>query len=145
MIGAKEAIQIVHFAVPVDDIMHMLFYCTFVKPFIEWITNIMEDNNIKIEINLKTFILSCLHERQNHIINFISVCIKQYLFRCRCQNIKPNINKFENEILFLQDVEWFNAKHSFTVKKHIKKWGPVFPELFSRLNCSSPSEEMSVV
>ena len=67
------------FCSSVDDIMHMLFHCIFVKPFIEWITNIVEDNNIKIEMNLKTFILSCLHERQNHIINFISVCIKQYL------------------------------------------------------------------
>ena len=122
----------------------MLFHCNYVKPFIEWIAEIANDNHIVIELSLKTFILNKLHECQNHIMNFISVCIKQYLFRCPCQDVKPNLNKFKCEILLLQDVKWFNAKRLFTVKTHVKKWGPVFPELFSRLNYPSNIETTAV-
>ena len=83
-------------------------------------------------MDVKNFILNATHG--NDIINFVTLCMKQYIFRCKCMDTKPNVKAVENEINYIQELEWFNAKKSCNMVKHIKKWCPVFPELSNVLN-----------
>ena len=47
-------------------------------------------------MDVKNFILNATHGKD--IINFVTLCMKQYIFRCKCMDTKPNVKAVENEI-----------------------------------------------
>ena len=118
----------------VEDIVHLMYQCRVVQEIIKWMINLCEINDIPCNMYCQTFILSKLNSDPKHIINQIAVYIKQFIYRYRCQNKKLTLKAVENEILYLQELEWYNAKRTHQIQKHVKKWGPIFPELVTYSN-----------
>ena len=62
--------------------------------------------------------MSNIHDCPMHIVNFISVIYKQYLYRNRCLQKRIYVEGLKQEIEQTQDTEYFIA----CKKNHINKW-----------------------
>ena len=84
---------------------HIFFECTHIKPLLDVITELCSVNNIEIILTMENILLSNLHKKLPHIINFICTVMKQLIYRCKC--VKKVVNKqiFQHEILYLHNID----------------------------------------
>ena len=109
------------------------------KKLLDWIKSICDTNDINIQIdNAYNVLFNVTGLPKKHIVNFVLVVMKQYLYRCRCNNTKPHVKAFENEIYYIQRLELFNAKNENKVTSHTKRWSPILTELDSTVNDPEP-------
>ena len=112
-----------------ETVLHLFFHCKYAQMIIKFISEICDNNNIEIEINPLKFILGNIHENPNHVINFICIVLKQFLYRHRCQGSTFHQNQVKTETDHLHDIEYFIHKRNNRLYQHIKKWSPVYPHL----------------
>ena len=109
-----------------ENTLHLFWYCQFVQPIIKFIVALCRKQNIEFTEEPFSFIWNNCNRNGVHIINFICIFAKQYIYRMRCNKQKPNIIGFWSELESFQEIEFFVAKRNFTVNKHIRKWSPIF-------------------
>ena len=110
--------------------VHALYECEVILDV--W-TKIYEDliqlDILLNELTAKNVMFNQLHESPEHIVNFICLYVKQYMYRCRCQGTTPSYNEVIRLIEFQQQIEYYNAKLDVRVVKHCIRWKPVFPDI----------------
>ena len=109
-----------------ENLMHLLWSCSEVKPLIDYVQWLCKERNIVIELNSANFILNYLHESSNHVINFVGILVKQFIYRCRCMKKVPKLEVLKLELEFMQSLEWANAKVAGRTVKHTRRWSPIF-------------------
>ena len=75
----------------------------------------------------QNIIFNHLHPKPQHIINFLTLVTKQFIFRTKCLNQKITWNKLCNEFKLIENIELHNAIRSKNIGKHMKKWSPIKP------------------
>lgn len=130
-------------------------YCTFCKDHVETTTHLFctckevlelwEDINLFIItrtsreiVNIlewlkETILLNTVHPKSSHIINFVVLITKQYIYRQRCANRVLYSQLLIKEIKNIMLIEQNIAKSKNKLKRHFEKWSPLFPELESEL------------
>ena len=78
----------------------------------------------EINICCKNVILNSIHYKPEHIVNYITLIVKQFIFYCKCANKKPGIVEIMAKIESIYQIEKYNAKHDYTLMKRFKKWLP---------------------
>ena len=63
-----------------------------------------------------------IHERDNHIANFIVLIAKQYIYYCKCSGKSFSFTQLEHKIMEIYRSEKYNAKCENKVKKHEMIW-----------------------
>ena len=58
----------------------------------------------------------------DHVINFICLIAKQYIYRQRCLQRQIGVNSFLYEIRHIENVEKYIAIKNGHLSKHNKKW-----------------------
>ena len=108
-----------------ETVVHILFEC----PKVQALLVLLRDMCIKCsqphDWSYVDYIMSDLSTKKYHIVNFISIFLKQYLYRCRCQKKQPNVSCFIRELEEYHYVEYVIAYSEGREKKHVKRWGPV--------------------
>ena len=69
-----------------------------------------------------SFILNNIHDNPTHIINFVCILLKQFLYKHRCLGKTPTKEKFVVELTVHHNIEFANVKRDNVLKKHVKKW-----------------------
>ena len=69
----------------------------------------------------KMFGITDISEHDN-CINFLFLCMKFYLHRCKCQQTSPNFNAFLNLVKIIRDCEYKIAESKGKLKYHFRKW-----------------------
>ena len=66
--------------------------------------------------------MNTVHQNPNHVINFICLVTKQYIYAQKC--LKRTLNKQEliEKINLFENIEKYNAIKSGKLTKHIRKW-----------------------
>ena len=109
----------------VESRPHLFWHCKYVYPIIESVFEICKEQNIDICTDMFHFIFNLVHENKYHIVNFVTVFLKQYIYRCHCLGKKLNIRSFWTELEHFHNLEFANAIVENRVSKHYKKWSPI--------------------
>ena len=63
-----------------------------------------------------------IHKNPGHVVNFICLVVKCYIYKQRCIGKLPIINEIKNLIVFQEQIEKYNASVKNNLLKHMKKW-----------------------
>ena len=108
-----------------EDILHVLYNCKYVNPLVQCFYELVEGIFPTAERNAINFILNDFSATKIHVINFIGIVLKQYIYRCRCENKKPSWRRFEDEIELLYKIEESIAINECKLAQHRNRWSPV--------------------
>ena len=108
-----------------ETIVHLLFECEYVQPLLIFLRDLCLESKQQHDWNYVDFLMSDIGNTKEHILNFVSVFIKQYIYRCRCQIKKPMLFQCVKELMHLHCIEYAIARSDYSVHKHKKRWGPI--------------------
>ena len=111
-----------------ESLKHMLYDCIYVSDIINYLAELIESQDGE-RLSYISLIFNDYGINNYNIVNFVSIFIKQYIYRCRYGRKKPSINRMTVELEFLEHLEYCSAKYRGKLHKHIRKWSPVFTYL----------------
>ena len=111
-----------------QSIVHLLIECPMAKKawteIREFITKCTEIDTAMLTFTNENIILNLVHPKAGHIVNFMVLVTKQYIFAQKCLEKSYNGKEIIEKIEGLYNVERYNAFKQNNVKKHIDKWKP---------------------
>ena len=105
-----------------QTIIHLLVECKQSKDIWENFHKTFLNDEAQKPITFENVLFNNVCENSNHIINFLVLITKQYIYRCKCQNDKISWNALLAEYKLIKRTEIYNA----TVKR---RWSPVIDKL----------------
>ena len=117
---------------PKQTVQHMLFECPFsCKVFKELTMFINNKQMVKKPIFIdaityKMIVLGRIVSPKDHIVNFLFLITKQYIFAAKCLNIFPCFNKVKEKIFSICKQERYNATKHDRLERHKQNWAPFF-------------------
>ena len=99
--------------------LHLLYGCTFVKKI--WVS-IGAYYMPEVVISSTAIMENNVNKKSLHVHNFIVLVTKQYIFRCKCENVKPKFETLQAELRLWKKIEEYNAKLNSRLEKHKNKW-----------------------
>ena len=121
--GIKDTEQCTFCNVHREILFHLFCSCSVVTVFWE---NVSSWINAKLQINFTinfSNMLFGVENCENILLNFLLLCARFLIYRCKVSETKPNIHQY---LLFLQmtkKTEHFIAKKNKKVDSYYKKWG----------------------
>ena len=110
-----------------ETIIHFFVQCDVTHRFLlAALRMIYEDYGINTEavvLSVKNVLFNSIVERSSHVLNFILLLAKQYLYRQRCQGKPINVYEFRSYYRRQESIEKYIAKKNGNMAKHVKKWG----------------------
>ena len=108
-----------------EDVTHMLWHCKFVKKVWQNIAKLLKTNDSTTDTNnwsLSSVIYNLVQEKPNHVVNYIVLVIKFYIFRAKCKGEKVCYQEALYEIITAIQIDEYNARKNNSMKKHSKRW-----------------------
>ena len=102
--------------------LHLLYECKHAREIWKEISEFFDEWGLVIDINAKSVILNNAHPNPTHVANFYMLTAKQYIFRCKCENVIPTTTQLAVEIENLRKIELFNSQINDNVDKYVAKW-----------------------
>ena len=109
----------------VETMSHAFFTCCKVQLLKKYLYDLCDMAGLTADKSIEAWILGRVVEQGVHIINFVNIMIKQFIYKNRCLNLSVNIGKFENELELLHNTELYIAKRENRLKAHIRRWSPI--------------------
>ena len=91
----------------VETYEHLFIKCKFVEPLWLFLLELAKENNIVIEVTFANILCNDVHENVNHVLNFMALMLKQYIYKKRCAGDKPVVQSFRKMIEEAQDLSFF--------------------------------------
>ena len=118
-----------------ESVVHLLFTCTMVQPFIISLSGILTENNIIGNFNVKNYLFNTVIEKADHIFNFLCVHLKQFLYKHKCSENRPYVKTWHRELVEKFEIDGCNARRDHNVQKYKKQWDPIC-QTITRLKAS---------
>ena len=80
-----------------------------------------------MELNFEKIVLNSAVDKVGHVINFVILIIKQYLYCCQTQGRKPG--PVIQEVCKIEEIEFNVNRLEGKLGKHCAYWKPFQPEL----------------
>ena len=109
-----------------ESVKHIFFTCVKVAPLLEYFYSLCESAEVYADRSLEAFVFNFVVAKPEHIMNFIAILLKQYIYRQRCRGECVWLPQFIAEIDNLQDIEYVIAQSECKIIQHVKKWSPVY-------------------
>ena len=91
---------------------HLFYECQVSRNILKWLESKCTEYEIPFNIgNAEYVILNRCKLPAQHIISFLLLFIKQYIYRKRCQNQIPTCKELVQEIEYLRKLEYFNYQN----------------------------------
>ena len=108
-----------------ETIVQLFWECSIVQrvwhDFKEYVTNELT-SSINFELSKTNVIFNTLVPDPKHVLNTCVLIIKQYIYRCKSQSLKPTWAQIAGQIDYIEVLEFYNALCQGRTSKHIKKW-----------------------
>ena len=103
-----------------ETIIHIFCECDLVKPLWLEIGNIFHLNST-FDSQLSNFekVFGIFNEK---FLTYIILCTKYFIYRCKFQDKKPDINGLKSFIKSQREIEYNIAKRRGKLSLHFKKW-----------------------
>ena len=111
-----------------QTIQHLMFECMLVRSLWMFIQAKFKLLQIPCTFCLENIMFNTIHQDKNHVTNLIVLIYKQYSFRCKCSDTKPNKKELLCEIQLNYRINLYNTSkesHGDAIQKIRKKWSPV--------------------
>ena len=119
----------------IQDITHLLYKCEGTKRIWKEIYKIYQIEVTDLTVNVENVIYNLVHPRPLHIANFITLVVKQFIYRCKCEERKPELKDIVMEIELIYSMEKYNAFINGNIVKHQNKWQSIKPDVTNTENC----------
>ena len=106
-----------------ESIVHLLYECKHVQGI--WLKlekYVKEKFGLGIKLSAKNVIKNEIVHVKGHVINFMCLITKQYIYRVRCMQQQLNFPILQNSILSIESMEKYIAVKNGKLNKHLKKW-----------------------
>ena len=106
-----------------QTVIHLFWECAVTKTlWKEWskLTEFALD-----EIKFKDVLTNHVCNPINHVFNLILLILKQYIFRCKCEDRQPNVLEYKTEIKNYYFVEASQARTDGKKKLFSERWSPI--------------------
>ena len=100
----------------VQDIKHLLFECKKSEKLWWHLRQLCQEITPECKWTYENIFLNAVHPRPHHVINFLVLVTKQYVYACKCTKSTPHIKVLLLKILEYQRLEKFNARTTSQVK-----------------------------
>ena len=70
-------------------------------------------------------IYNLVHPKSGHIVNFIVLVAKFYIYQSKCEGKLPTVDGVTRDIKFYRKAEFTIALNNDKSNKHYSKWSPV--------------------
>ena len=106
-----------------ESITHLLVYCDKVQHLWRQLQN-FATKYTKDTLNqtCKAIVCNRVHDRAEHIVNFMCLITKQYIYRKRCLGEELNFKELKLNILKQEKVEKYIAVKNNKQRNHFSKW-----------------------
>ena len=104
-----------------QDIVHLMFSCVKVRPIWNRLQALFWRAQIVCTFEPESIIFNTSHEDTLHIVNKITLIVKQFIYRCKCQDTEPSFIGAIAEIRLNYNIE----KSISCVEKVKRLWRPV--------------------
>ena len=108
-----------------QSIQHLLYLCQVIRPIWHKLQAKLRGAGIKCLFSIENIVFNKVKENTAGVCNIITLICKQYIYRCKCQGIKPNYRGLIDEIKLQYKMELYNANKVNTIERICKKWSPV--------------------
>ena len=109
-----------------EDDVHLFAECEITKRFWSNVWLFLESRfDISVDTNkisASNILFNTVHTNPGHLINFIVLMGKQYIYRQRCLNKPINVTEFRATCLKQCSIEKIIATKNGNLSKHCKKW-----------------------
>ena len=89
-----------------ETIEHLLWQCYHVQTFWnnvrQFINEILPDL-LQLHFSLYTIMMNKVHDKANHVANFIVLGAKQFIYRMRCAKSRPNFHMFKRIVYTVEN------------------------------------------
>ena len=109
-----------------QTITHLLWGCAKFQNLFQYLLQVAKDAEIHVEYDVLKIICNDIHPISGHVINFLLLILKQFIFRCKCQYKEPTVIEYQEEIKMLHNIEKLNAQRTNRMGHHKRKWSPVY-------------------
>ena len=111
-----------------ETFQHLFMKCVKTKPMWSYLWELSNENETEA-YSFVNILFFKFHADPKHVVNMLATIIKQYIYRCHCNNQIPRVLQIKKEIEYLRNIEYFSSKHSHKLGNYIRKWSPLYPEL----------------
>ena len=116
--GIKQS-DICNFCTEEDGIQHTLFKCRHIHEiWMQWQKYILEKFGVILVVDFKMILTNNLVGKPKNIINTLALVLKQFIYWCKCQNVKASFQMYVNEIRLHEQYEYNYAKQNNKVGFH---------------------------
>ena len=105
----------------VQTVMHMLIECKYVQ----WVWRALQGMFVMSNLcwEQENLIFNTIHENPKHLVNLLALILKQYIYYCKCQGIRPNIRTYREKVVYWYRMELYNTHMDHKqVHKLTNKW-----------------------
>lgn len=118
----------------VETYVHFFWECPFVSRIWSVLRLYLKDNDqtgfcVELDFNANNIIFNRVHPKPSHVVNFLVLIVKQWIFSNRCALKTPRPEDLETNIEEVYLMEEFIAKQESKVYKHQIKWAALRAEL----------------
>ena len=109
----------------IENLLHLFVYCEKVQIIWKQVeTFVKRFTSVKLNTSPKAIICNSVHSKPTHIVNFVCLIVKQYIYRKKCQKDRLDIRELKASILQQENIEKYIAQKHGKLGKHIAKWYP---------------------
>ena len=106
-----------------ETLSHLFVFCEKIQPLWLQFENFVKlFNSDEMDISTTNILWSCLVHKKGHVINFMSLVLKQYIYRQRCMKSPLNFCEFKQLLYKIRNVEKYEAMKENTLKAFESKW-----------------------
>ena len=123
--GIKETENCTFCDEGVETIEHLFFYCKYAQTIISKVKDIVDILQKFTEepcITIQSMLFNTVHKSPGHLINFIILAFKSYMYTQRCLGNTPSLQAFKKFIINCKNCKLYNAKKNKNCKIFYKKW-----------------------
>ena len=78
-----------------QTVKHLFWECSYVKPLYEFLTTLCQD---KLDVSFENIFRCCIITPITHIMNYVVLRLKMYIYRCKCTKETPRVTTFVKEL-----------------------------------------------
>ena len=109
----------------IETYEHLFWECHIIERLWAELFKLCDFKGIEVYKTVNHILLLGIHDKPQHVVNYLVIIIKQYIYSLRCLNQTPSIAGMKNVIEKQYNVEYFIAKTEHVESKFHRKWKPI--------------------
>ena len=107
-----------------ESLIHLFYECEKTQILWKQITLWMKEKyKVTFQLNATTVIMNRIVKKAGHVVNFICLITKQYIYRQRCLKEEINFQGLKSTVRKIESIEKYIATKNQKLDKHNRKWG----------------------